>query len=299
MTLEQTKQFFIGVLNGWFTNKSVLDKFSESNGKVLYDGSEIGSGSGGSTAVGGQYYRSDTVLYNGDAVTTGNYTLLDNISNYDAIQIISTSVEDGRSPIMTSDTTPAPSVVAASTIYDTAHSAYFAFNGNVADSWCSKSGSGDGWVSMYNPHKVPIKKFILYTTTEGKAIDWNYPPETVILQGSNDNINYTNIQSYSTGWTSTSSVGNMECVVNSCGNFLYYRFYMQSSLPYKTIGDIAIYYDSEPTVYTNIIKEYNVKYLPLQDSSFGTIKFSGTTMNITSFRNTINKIIGIKYTPTV
>ena len=46
MSLTQLKTFIVGVLKGWFTNKSVLDKFSESeDGKLLYNGVEVG-GSG-------------------------------------------------------------------------------------------------------------------------------------------------------------------------------------------------------------------------------------------------------------
>ena len=44
MSLSQLKTFIVGVLKGWFTNKSVLDKFSESeDGKLLYNGVEVGS----------------------------------------------------------------------------------------------------------------------------------------------------------------------------------------------------------------------------------------------------------------
>lgn len=46
MTLAQVKAFLIGVLKGWFTNKKVLDKISESDTGVLtYDGKTIDSGS--------------------------------------------------------------------------------------------------------------------------------------------------------------------------------------------------------------------------------------------------------------
>ena len=42
MTLNQTKQLVTGVLRGWFTNKTVLDKFTEdNNGNVLYNGSAV------------------------------------------------------------------------------------------------------------------------------------------------------------------------------------------------------------------------------------------------------------------
>ena len=45
MTINQLQKYIIGVLQGWITNKSVLDKFSETaDGKLLYNGMEIGNG---------------------------------------------------------------------------------------------------------------------------------------------------------------------------------------------------------------------------------------------------------------
>lgn len=42
MTVAQLKTFIIGVLKGWFTNKSVLDEFTEVGGKLMYKGIEVG-----------------------------------------------------------------------------------------------------------------------------------------------------------------------------------------------------------------------------------------------------------------
>ena len=42
MTVAQLKTFIIGVLKGWFTNKSVLDEFTEVEGKLMYKGIEVG-----------------------------------------------------------------------------------------------------------------------------------------------------------------------------------------------------------------------------------------------------------------
>lgn len=42
MTLNQLQKYIVGVLQGWITNKTVLDKFSETaDGKLLYNGIEI------------------------------------------------------------------------------------------------------------------------------------------------------------------------------------------------------------------------------------------------------------------
>lgn len=40
MTLQQIKNFIVGVLKGWFANKSILDKFSESEAEDLMYGSK-------------------------------------------------------------------------------------------------------------------------------------------------------------------------------------------------------------------------------------------------------------------
>ncbi len=49
MTLTQVKTFVIGVLQGWFTNKDVLDKFTETDSILYYNGVEIGSSEGYAT----------------------------------------------------------------------------------------------------------------------------------------------------------------------------------------------------------------------------------------------------------
>ena len=42
MTLQQVKAFVIGVLKGWFANKSVLDKLdTNENGSLTYDGKVV------------------------------------------------------------------------------------------------------------------------------------------------------------------------------------------------------------------------------------------------------------------
>ena len=50
MTLAQIKTLLVGVLKGWFTNKKVLDKFSESEtGELLYDSKTVGGTSSSTT----------------------------------------------------------------------------------------------------------------------------------------------------------------------------------------------------------------------------------------------------------
>lgn len=41
MTITQVKNLIVGVLQGWFPNKKVLDKLNEVNGKLYYNGIEV------------------------------------------------------------------------------------------------------------------------------------------------------------------------------------------------------------------------------------------------------------------
>lgn len=52
MSLENTKQYIKGILQGWFSNKATLDKLSTAtNGDLLYDNQPVGSGSGSTITV--------------------------------------------------------------------------------------------------------------------------------------------------------------------------------------------------------------------------------------------------------
>ena len=52
MSLENTKQYIKGILQGWFPNKATLDKLSTAtNGDLLYNNQPVGSGGGTSITV--------------------------------------------------------------------------------------------------------------------------------------------------------------------------------------------------------------------------------------------------------
>lgn len=123
MTLEQLKTYTVGVLKGWFSNKQVLDKLSESeDGNLLYNGNEItGSGSESSNepaepvqpiVVGRKMYPilDLTGHQNGYAIGTHNYdmgnpiwltqALTDSLENYDAIVMYCKQIDDAGVPTL-------------------------------------------------------------------------------------------------------------------------------------------------------------------------------------------------------
>ena len=92
MNSQEVKKYTIEVLKQGFPNKKTLDKLSTSdNGNLLFDGKEI-KGSGGSNSGSGVTHtelwnysveNAGTIKYG----TTQDYTLRDNINNYDFILI--------------------------------------------------------------------------------------------------------------------------------------------------------------------------------------------------------------------
>lgn len=101
MNSQEVKKYTIEVLKQGFPNKKTLDKLSTSDsGNLLFDGKEI-KGSGGSNSGSGVTHtelwnysveNAGTIKYG----TTQDYTLRDNINNYDFILIenMSTSSDD-------------------------------------------------------------------------------------------------------------------------------------------------------------------------------------------------------------
>lgn len=104
ITLNQLKTYTAGVLKGWFTNKDVLDKLSESeDGNLLYNGNEIVGSSEPSEpteviqkVVGRKMYK----LYDGNEAI-GNITYAEGTILSESIKEINDSIENYDSILVT------------------------------------------------------------------------------------------------------------------------------------------------------------------------------------------------------
>jgi len=122
-------------------------------------------------------------------------------------------------PVMTSNTTPSPVVVSASTEYNASYAAWKAFNHLVGTSgWASTAGH-TGWLKVYSGGDLwTVTSYTVSSCTDSlvaMAKDWT-------LQGSTDNNSWITLdtQTNQISWTSDDM---RTYVITSPGNYSYYK----------------------------------------------------------------------------
>lgn len=131
-------------------------------------------------------------------------------------------------PIMTSNTTPAPYVASASSEYSTSFSAYKAFNGTNIDNYdCwSSSSVTNSYIILDFGNKTKATSFIIRGRNSSENIKSS--PKDFLLFGSNEGASYNQIVSMENqiSWTP-----NEERMFNLRGtyNYKYYKLQIDSS----------------------------------------------------------------------
>ena len=120
---------------------------------------------------------------------------------------------------MTSNTTPVPFVVSASSFVNSTYPAWKAFSGvynNDADSWVSSSNDTNKWIKIDFGSIKKVNKTIL---RQRKVNSTTTAPKDFILYGSNDDITYNKIH----------EVNNLKWEIGENKTFSFnsvsYRFY--------------------------------------------------------------------------
>lgn len=151
MTLNQLQTYIIGVLQGYFPNKAVLDKLSESaDGTLLFNGQQI-SGETLVTDAELQQAIEDTLTQLG--VTEEEITA--NVSTFAALQ---TAIANGANAI----TVTAPLVIAADTVLEAEEPVKIITN-EVTDAFTVT----DGTLTLGNNISITSDTSILYATDNG------------------------------------------------------------------------------------------------------------------------------------
>lgn len=137
---------------------------------------------------------------------------------------------------MTSNTAPSPYMASASSEYDAHAAAWHAFSDETLnptqsfDCWASASGVRNAWIQIDLGKPTAINKYIvyarrLYKTTAAKLTE---SPSTWTVQGSNDGVTFTTIDSQSgktvAVWTEAS--GRLEFFLNGTYTYRYYRLHV-------------------------------------------------------------------------
>lgn len=137
---------------------------------------------------------------------------------------------------MTSNTAPSPYVASASSVFNSEYIAWRAFSDTALnptelyDCWASASGVRNAWVQIDLGKPTVINKYIVYargrfiTNVDKLAAS----PSTWTVQGSNDGVTFTTIDSQSgktvAVWTETS--GRLEFFLSGTYTYRYYRIHV-------------------------------------------------------------------------
>jgi hypothetical protein len=150
-------------------------------------------------------------------------------------------------PVMTSNTTPTPYVVTASSVYGAGYEEYRAFNNVLGtDKWVTNA-SVTGWIKLDFGSEKQIDAFSVYSALATNA------PKTFILYGSLDDINYEQIikiDSQLTWGTATVAEGRLYRLDNSV-SFRYYRLNIIENNGYtnSAIAEIKFWQDDGVQTY--------------------------------------------------
>jgi hypothetical protein len=160
-------------------------------------------------------------------------------------------------PIMTSNTTPSPYVVSASSIWSTQYDVYKAFDGsNTAtdDRWGTVSGTNTGWVKI---DFGSAKKIDAFSIICGNIASNNVAtmPKSFSLYGSNDDISYEKIIEFSNEIFWSSLEARLYKLLQSV-TFRYYKIVISANngeSSNTSIGDIKFWQDDgSTTAITNV-----------------------------------------------
>lgn len=166
------------------------------------------------------------------------------------------------SPHMTSNTTPAPFVASASSVYGSAYGAWNAFDGVPSDNY----GAGGHWVSKEGGEsnayiQIDIGKKLLVNGFKANPGYANIPatlgtPNRLYIAGSNDGIKWTDISDYDNiSWAKVNQY--TEFMLDRSVSYRYYRFGCMDVTTDDTFdgrvsfGDIQFYIPENEALFAN------------------------------------------------
>ena len=146
-------------------------------------------------------------------------------------------------PPMTSTTTPIGYEVKSSGDYNVPSAPWKAFDGdtNYPNAWYS-STVAPCWIYIKSPRKIRVKCFLIMPYN-GVNNDPNYKLNAFRIEGSNDGINFTIIQSFTNDWV-TFNGPTIFTLTQLSDPYFYFRLYVTAtSTTYQAIVGEWILYD--------------------------------------------------------
>ena len=167
-------------------------------------------------------------------------------------------------PTMTSNTTPSPYITSSSSMFSREYDAYRAFDSTIFDNnngWAvNLLVDTTPWIKIYLNSKTTLSLLQIYTRNRTND---NLPKDFQLL-GSNDDIDYVLIQSFTkTDW----NIGENNFYLDKKANYRYYKIQVNSFLndiSWMAIGEILLYSELYENNY--LIKD-NDKYKTIQENN--------------------------------
>lgn len=261
------------------------------------------------------------VLFDGLASSGGDYVLKEDVSFYDYLIVKFVNIKkeetiiNNITPIMTSNITPAPYVVSASSSYDTStYQPWKAFDASVGSAWATQNNIINGHITLDFSKDTVINAFSITCRTMGG--DNISVPKNFTLQGSKDGSYFEDIKSITneTGWVPGGTKSyNLENNVS----YRYYRINIAENNGqslYSAIGELRFYNNIKPkediysyncvigkddaangnyfVISSATINDSNILKAKIHFSSNNTLTID--TINTTFNESYISEIIGIK-----
>lgn len=107
---------------------------------------------------------------------------------------------------------------------ESGHPAYYAFDGSDSTRWGATSSSVPQWLTFYNPEKLKVTNIAIKNRSDIVA-----GITAGIIKGSNDNINWIDIKSFTNSETAKGATWNID-LSNNINSYNYYRIYITSYL---------------------------------------------------------------------
>ena len=169
-------------------------------------------------------------------------------------------------PTMTSNTTPSPYIISSSSIYSSEYDAYRAFDDSTIfdteNGWAIKiAADTTPWIKIDLNSKTTLSLLQIYTRNRDND---NFPRDFQLL-GSNDDIDYVLIQSFTkTDW----NIGKNNFYLDKKANYRYYKIQVNSflnNIGWMAIGQIFLL--SSDLYGNNYLIKDNDKYKTIQENN--------------------------------
>ena len=163
------------------------------------------------------------------------------------------------SPLMTSNSTPAPYIISASNIYDNSYNSYKAFDSNMSTEWCSKSVPAWIKIDLGKPVLLNALKITSGETTSCCALNFT-------IEGSNDDTDYIVLKQYSTSAWATATTREIAFDAGKIGKYRYIKITVNkvNGSSYAEFTDISF---GEPQKFS-CIKYEPTYFMTIQNTNY-------------------------------